>query len=143
MTSALAKRGIVAGDTVAVMVANTPAMYEAHFGVAMAGAVLNTINTRLDPVTVAFILDHGRAKVLLTDKEFHATARSALGLCKAAPLVIDVDDAAAEGEFNGEDEYESFIGAGDPEFAWSLPRDEWQAISLNYTPDILSTSAIQ
>jgi len=133
LASALAKRGIGAGDTVAVMVANTPAMYEAHFGVAMAGAVLNTINTRLDPATVAFILDHGSAKVLLTDKEFHATARSALGLCKATPLVIDVDDAAAEGEFIGEDEYESFIGAGDPEFAWSLPRDEWQAISLNYT----------
>ncbi len=133
LASALAQRGVGASDTVAVLVANTPAMYEAHFGVAMAGAVLNTINTRLDPATVAYILDHGEAKVLLTDKEFHATASSALGLCKAAPIVIDVDDADAEGEFIGEVEYESFISEGDAEFAWSLPRDEWQAISLNYT----------
>jgi len=133
LASALARRGIGAGDTVAALVSNTPAMYEAHFGVSMAGAILNTINTRLDAATVAFILDHGEAKVLLIDREFHATAREALGRCRAKPIVIDVDDAEAEGELIGEIEYESFIGDGDPDFQWSLPRDEWQAISLNYT----------
>ncbi len=133
LASALSQRGIGAGDTVAALVSNTPAMYEAHFGVSMAGAILNTINTRLDAATIAFILDHGEARVLLTDKEFHATAYEALGQCRAKPLVIDVDDAEADGEFIGETEYEAFIGGGDKEFEWSLPRDEWQAISLNYT----------
>ncbi len=133
LASALSQRGIGAGDTVAALVSNTPAMYEAHFGVSMAGAILNTINTRLDAATIAFILDHGEARVLLTDKEFHATAHEALGQCRRKPIVIDVDDAEADGEFIGETEYEAFIGGGDKEFEWSLPRDEWQAISLNYT----------
>ncbi|MDJ0956534.1 MAG: acyl-CoA synthetase [Arenicellales bacterium] len=131
--SALKKRGIGAGDTVAVLMSNIPAMYEAHFGVSMAGAVLNTINTRLDAATVAFILDHGEAKVLITDKEFSATARAALTQCKSKPLVIDVDDDKVDGELIGEVEYESFLNEGDPEFEWTLPKDEWQAISLNYT----------
>ena len=133
LASALSQRGIGAGDTVAALVSNTPAMYEAHFGVSMAGAILNTINTRLDAATIAFILDHGEARVLLTDKEFHTAAREALGQCRRKPIVIDVDDAEVDGEFIGETEYEAFIGGGDKEFEWSLPRDEWQAISLNYT----------
>ena len=131
--SALKKRGIGAGDTVAALMSNIPAMYEAHFGVSMAGAVLNTINTRLDATTVAFILDHGEAKVLITDKEFSATTQVALSQCKSKPLVIDVDDDKIDGDLIGELEYESFLNEGDPEFEWALPKDEWQAISLNYT----------
>lgn len=131
--SALQRRGVGAGDTVAVLLSNIPAMYEAHFGVSMAGAVLNTINTRLDADTVAFILDHAEAKVLITDKEFHNTAREALGRCKNKPVVIDVDDDEVDGELIGEIEYESLLIEGDPEFTWARPEDEWQAISLNYT----------
>lgn len=133
LACALTRRGIGAGDTVSLLVSNTPAMYEAHFGVAMAGAVLNTINTRLDAATVAFILDHAESRVLITDKEFHATASAALEQCSVTPLIIDVDDAQAEGELISDIEYESFLSEGDAEFVWSLPRDEWQAISLNYT----------
>jgi len=134
LASALSQRGVGKDDTVAVMAANVPALYEAHFGVPMTGAVLNAINTRLDAATVAFILDHGEAKVLLTDREFAPVITEALSLCKARPLVIDIDDEAVEeGEFLGEMEYEAFIAAGDPEFAWSPPADEWDSISLNYT----------
>ena len=131
--SSLKMRSIGAGDTVATLMSNIPAMYEAHFGVSMAGAVLNTINTRLDAATVAFILDHGDAKVLITDKEFSATAQAALNQCQSKPLVIDVDDDKVDGELIAELEYESFLNEGDPEFEWTLPKDEWQAISLNYT----------
>ncbi len=130
--SALQKRGVGAGDTVAALLSNIPAMYEAHFGVSMAGAVLNTINTRLDADTIAFILNHGEARVLLTDKEFHHTVRQALAQCKNKPVVIDVDDDV-DGEFIGELEYETFLREGDPDFSWKPPKDEWQAISLNYT----------
>lgn len=134
LASALALRGIGKDDTVAVMAANVPALYEAHFGVPMAGAVLNAINTRLDAATVAFILDHGEARVLLTDREFAPTVKEALRLCEAKPLVIDIDDeAVGEGEFLGEMEYEAFLETGDPGFAWAPPGDEWDAISLNYT----------
>ncbi|MEO8442514.1 MAG: acyl-CoA synthetase [Betaproteobacteria bacterium] len=132
--SALRQCGIGVGDTVAAMLPNVPAMYEAHFGVAMAGGVLNTLNTRLDAEAIAFMLDHGDAKVLLTDREFSATVAQALVKVKRKPLVIDVDDPAfSGGELLGELTYEQFIAGGDPEFAWSLPGDEWDAISLNYT----------
>ena len=135
LASALARRGIKRGDTVAVVLANTPPMLEAHYGVAMAGAVLNTINTRMDAAIIAFTLDHGEAKVLITDREFSKVVKDALTRCKAKPLVIDYDDAefTGAGELIGELEYEDFLREGDPEFDWLMPRDEWDAISLNYT----------
>jgi fatty-acyl-CoA synthase len=134
LASVLARRGVGKYDTVAVIAANVPAIYEAHFGVPMTGAVLNTVNTRLDAATVAFILDHGEAKVLLCDREFSAVVKDALSRCTVKPLVIDIDDpAVAEGEFLGEMEYEAFLETGDADFEWSLPADEWDAISLNYT----------
>lgn len=134
LADALARRGIGKGDTVAIMGANTPETYEAHFGVPMTGAVLNALNIRLDAATIAFILDHGEAKVLLTDREFSATVKEALAQCDAAPLVIDIDDVLASGgALIGELDYEAFIADGDPNYDWSLPEDEWQAISLNYT----------
>ena len=135
LASALRGRGIRAGDTVAAMLPNTPAMYECHFGVPMAGAVLNTLNTRLDPEAIAFQLDHGEAKVLLTDREFSSIIRRALDLVKGPrPLVIDVDDALFEGGvLLGEKDYEAFLAEGDPDFAWQPPADEWDAIALNYT----------
>ena len=134
LASALEKRGIGRGDTVAAMLPNVPAMMELHFGPAMIGAVLNTLNTRLDAEAIAFMLDHGEAKVLFTDREFSETVKKALALARARPLVVDVDDALfTEGEALGEVEYEAFIAAGDPEFAWRNPPDEWDAIALNYT----------
>ena len=135
LASALAQRGIGAGDTVAAMLPNTPPMFEAHFGVPMLGAVLNTLNTRLDPAAIAFMLDHGEARVLITDREFSATIRAALALMTGPqPLVVDVDDPLAEGgELIGALDYEAFLAQGDPHFAWALPGDEWDAIALNYT----------
>jgi len=135
LASALQRRGIGAGDTVAAMLPNTPPMFEAHFGVPVTGAVLNTLNTRLDPEAIAFQLDHGEAKVLLTDREFSSTIARALALMTGPkPLVIDVLDAEFEGgKTLGELDYETFVAEGDPSFAWTLPADEWQAISLNYT----------
>ncbi len=135
LASALAARGIGKGDAVAIMSPNTPAMLEAHFGVPMAGAVLNAINIRLDAAIVAFILGHGEAKVLLTDREFSGVIAEALDLLDGPrPLVVDIDDALAEGgELIGETDYESFIAGGDPEFAWSGPGDEWDSLALNYT----------
>nr|HIL74332.1 acyl-CoA synthetase [Rhodospirillales bacterium] len=134
LASALKKLGIGKGDTVAIMGANTPETYEAHFGIPMAGAVLNALNIRLDAATISFILDHGEAKVLLTDKEFSTTIKKALEDCSSAPLVIDIDDIlASDGELIGEIDYEAFINTGDPEYEWQLPEDEWQALSLNYT----------
>jgi 3-(methylthio)propionyl---CoA ligase len=134
--SALAQAGIRKNDTVSVMLANTPAMLECHYGVAMAGGVLNTINTRLDAAIIAFILEHAEAKILFTDKEFSKPVKKALALLKGRkPLVIDYDDPAfkVDGERLSHLEYEDFISKGDPQFAWSLPEDEWDAISLNYT----------
>ena len=133
--SALAKRGISTGDTVAVMLANTPEMYEAHFGVPMCGAVLNTLNTRLDAEAIAFMLDHGQAKFLLADREFSPTIEKALALAKASPVVIDVDDPeyAGPGKRLGARTYEELLAEGDPAWGWLWPADEWQAISLNYT----------
>jgi fatty-acyl-CoA synthase len=135
LASVLSKHGIGRGDTVAVMLANTPAMLEAHYGVPMTGGVLNTLNTRLDAPIIAFCLDHGEAQVVITDREFSKTMKAALSQCKVKPLVIDYDDAefTGEGERIGTIEYEDFIAQGDPEFAWKMPGDEWDAISLNYT----------
>jgi Acyl-CoA synthetases (AMP-forming)/AMP-acid ligases II len=135
LASALAARGIGKGDTVSVMLANTPAMLECHYGVPMTGAVLNTLNTRLDAAIIAFSLDHAEAKVLITDREFSKTIKAALAQCEAKPLVIDYDDPefAIEGERLGEIDYEDFVASGDAAFAWRMPDDEWDAISLNYT----------
>ncbi len=132
--SALARRGIGVGDTVAVMAPNVPAAFEATFGVPMAGAALNALNTRLDPDTIAFSLEHGEAKLLIADKEFAPTVKRALDRLGRRLPVIDIDDAlAAGGERLGETDYEAFLAEGDPDFAWTPPADEWQAIALNYT----------
>ncbi|MCC5978451.1 MAG: acyl-CoA synthetase [Salinarimonas sp.] len=135
LASALAKAGIGRGDTVAAMLPNIPAMLEAHYAVPMTGGVLNTLNTRLDPAVLAFSLDHGEAKVLLTDREFSPTMAKALELAKRKPIVIDVDDPVYDGpgERLGSVDYEDFLASGDPEFAWAMPDDEWDAITLNYT----------
>lgn len=134
LASALAGRGVSAGDTVAVMLPNTPAMLEAHFAVPMAGAVLNALNVRLDADTIAFMLRHGEAKVLIADREFHQVVRDALALLAQPPLVIDVDDPEyGEGEAISALDYEAVLAEGDPDYAWQWPADEWQAISLNYT----------
>ncbi len=135
LASALQRMGIGPGDTVAILAPNTPAMYEAHFGVPMSGAVLNTINIRLEAATVAFILDHGGAKVLLVDREFAGVAAAALGRCERAPRVIDIDDPVYSGEGTriGALDYEALLSSGDPDHRWRLPDDEWQAIALNYT----------
>jgi fatty-acyl-CoA synthase len=135
LASALAQRGISQGDTVAVMGANTPELYECHFGVPAAGAVLNALNVRLDARTIAFILDHSEAKVLITDTEFSETIKQALIESESDPIVIDIVDALSDrvGECLGEIDYEDFIQSGNPEFTWQLPDDEWQAICLNYT----------
>ncbi len=135
LASALQQRGIGRGDTVAVVLPNTPAMLEAHYGVPMAGAVLNSINTRLDAAIIAFTLDHGEAKILITDREFAKVVKDALAICKSKPLVIDYDDPefAGAGERIGTLEYEDFLRDGNPDFAWQMPNDEWDAIALNYT----------
>jgi fatty-acyl-CoA synthase len=135
LASALAQHGVKRGDTVAAMLPNVPAMMELHFGPAMIGAVLNTLNTRLDAEAIAFMLDHGEAKIVFTDREFAGTLSVALGRVKHRPRVIDVGDALYDGpgEMLGALEYEDFIARGDPEFAWTFPPDEWDAITLNYT----------
>ena len=134
LASALNRRGIKKGDTVAIMLPNVPAALEAHFGVPMCGAVLNALNIRLDAKTIAFILDHGEAEALLTDKEFAPIIKKALSLCKNKPLVVDVDDALApDGEFLGEIEYENLLAEGSANYDWQYPENEWDAISLNYT----------
>ena len=135
LASALSKRGIGRGDTVAVMGANTPELYECHFGVPAAGAVLNALNVRLDADAIAFILDHGEARALITDTEFSDTIERALARTGARPIVVDIVDALAEnpGERLGETDYEALLESGDADFDWRLPADEWDAICLNYT----------
>ncbi|MBV9735078.1 MAG: acyl-CoA synthetase [Acidisphaera sp.] len=136
MASALAQRGIGRGDVVAVMAPNVPAAFEAHFGVPMTGAVLNALNCRLDAAMIAFILGHSGAKLLFTDREFAAVTGRALDMLPPGerPVVIDIDDAlASEGRLLGETDYETFLAGGDPGYAWTLPPDEWDAITLNYT----------
>ncbi len=134
--SAMAARGIGRGDVVAVMAPNTPPTLEAHFAVPMLGAVLSALNVRLDAETIAYILSHGEAKLLVTDREFSATVSAALELLPAGqrPVVVDIDDPLAPpGALVGEVEYEAFLAGGDPHFASALPPDEWDAITLNYT----------
>ena len=135
LASALRQRGIGRGDTVSVVLANTPAMLECHYGVPMCGAVLNTLNTRLDAAVIAFQFDHAETKVLIVDREFSKVVKEALSLAKVKPLVIDYDDPeyGGDGERLGTIEYEDFLAGGDPDFAWQMPADEWDAISLNYT----------
>jgi fatty-acyl-CoA synthase len=139
LASALAKRGIKRGDSVSAMLANTPAMLECHYGVPMTQGVLNTLNTRLDAPIIAFSLDHAEAKVVIIDREFCKVMKEALALCKARPLVIDYDDpeysgqGSDRGERLGTIEYEDFLREGDPDYAWAMPDDEWDAITLNYT----------
>jgi len=135
LANALVQRGIKRGDTVAVLLANTPAMLECHYGVPMTGAVLNTLNTRLDAAVLAFSLDHGEAKILIVDREFSATAKAALALATVKPLIIDYDDPefGGTGERIGTLDYETFLAEGDPQFERAAPLDEWDAISLNYT----------
>jgi fatty-acyl-CoA synthase len=139
LASALQKHGIGIGDTVAVMLPNTPPMVEAHFGIPMAGAVLNALNTRLDPESIAFMLNHGEAKVVIVDADFSGVMKKALEIAKRESgrdiLVIDVEEKEFDvpGEKLGKLTYEQFLTEGDPKFAWQMPADEWQAICLNYT----------
>lgn len=134
LASALQKRGIKRGDTVAVMATNTPELFEAHFGIPMLGAVLNAINTRLDAASIKFILEHAEAKVLITDREFSKVVAPAVAAMDDKPLVIDIDDPTYDGgELVGQLDYEAFLAEGDPEFVWENPADEWEAIALNYT----------
>jgi fatty-acyl-CoA synthase len=134
LASALAAHGVERGDTIALMAPNIPEAFEAHFGVPMAGAVLNALNIRLDAETIAFILRHGEAKVLITDTEFSPVIKEALARLYAKPIVIDIADAQGPGgERLGEVDYETFLGSGDPRFAELTPADEWEAIALNYT----------
>ncbi|AGT07314.1 acyl-CoA synthetase [Paracoccus aminophilus] len=135
MAGALAARGFGRGDTIAVLAANIPEIFEAHFSVPMTGAVLNAINTRLDAETIAFILNHGEAKALFVDPEFSETAARAIALANRPDmLVIDIEDASFPGGRPlGQLTYEALLAEGDPAFDWHLPESEWDAISLNYT----------
>lgn len=135
LASALSVHGLERGDTVSVMLANTPAMLECHYGVPMCGAVLHSINTRLDAGIIAFQLDHAMARVVIVDREFMPLMQEALSLAKVTPFLIQYDDP----EFSGPEiaataqDYEAFLSAGDPSFDWLMPEDEWDAISINYT----------
>lgn len=135
LASRLEARGIGHGDTVSVMLANTPPMLEAHYGVPMTGAVLHSMNTRLDAKIIAFQLDHSQSKLVIVDREFSATMKEALALASVSPIVIDYDDPEYEGDGDliGELEYEAFIAPGNENHPWKMPQDEWDAISLNYT----------
>jgi fatty-acyl-CoA synthase len=141
LASALAREGIGKGDTVTVMLSNTPPMLEAHFGVPMVKGVLHSLNTRLDAAIVAFQLDHAESRIVIVDREFSSVMKEALALAKTKPLVIDYDDPDygedgapyPKGERIGTLDYEEFVASGDPDFAWSMPDDEWDAIALNYT----------
>jgi len=134
--SALSKVGIGKGDTVSFLAFNTPEIFEGHYSVPMTGAVLNTINTRLDAKTIAYILDHSEAKVLVVDRQLHIEVKKALGILKRKIIIIDINDEHADQsrcEKIGELEYESFLNTGDENYDWKMPEDEWQAISLSYT----------
>ena len=142
LASGLSQLGIGVGDTVAVILPNTPPMVEAHFGVPMVGAVLNSLNTRLDPEAIAFMLNHGEAKAVIVDPEFSVMMKRAIELAKAEPgskaaniIVIDVEDEEYQGasEKLGNVTYEQLLAKGDPDYAWRMPEDEWESICLNYT----------
>ena len=134
--SALSKIGIKKGDTVSFLAFNTPEIFEGHYSVPMAGAVLNTINIRLDANTISYILDHSDAKVLVVDRQLHGEVKKALKTLNKKIIIIDIDDKNADQsklEKIGDLEYESFLNTGDENFDWQMPEDEWQAISLSYT----------
>ena len=135
LASALSKQGIIRGDTVSVILPNTPAMLESHYGVPMSGAILHSINTRLDPETIAYQLDHSNSKALIVDREFLETAKSSLKIAKVSPILIDYNDSEYQisDSLPNATEYESFLLEGDESFEWIMPEDEWDAISLNYT----------
>ncbi|MFP6808946.1 MAG: acyl-CoA synthetase [Pseudomonadales bacterium] len=138
VASSISQLGISKGDTVAVMLPNIPEMFEAHFAIPMTGAVMNAINTRLDAATVAFILEHAEAKILLTDREFSTVVKEALTLldqkASAALIVIDIIDPSFNtGELLGSKTYDDLVAGGAPDYDWQMPDDEWDAISLNYT----------
>ncbi len=134
LASALKARGVERGKTVAVMAPNVPALLEAHYGVPLAGGILNAINTRLDPATIAFILEHGEAEILITDKELSPAVKPALAQLGRKIQVIDIDDPLAEsGELLGEKDYEALLEEGDPDFEADEPGEEWQSICLLYT----------
>ena len=134
--SALEKIGVGKGDTVSVMAFNTPEIFEAHYSVPMTGAVLNTINVRLDAKTVSYILNHSEAKVFIVDRQLHSIIEKALTSVNKKPLIIDIQDDFADQKLLkkiGEHEYENFLKSGDENYVWKRPKDEWDAISLNYT----------
>ena len=134
LASALGNTGLQKSDVVGFMATNTPELYEAHFGVPMAGMVLNALNYRLDAHTIAYIIDHAEIKLLVTDREFSEVVKQAVSLAKSTPVLIDIDDPAAQsGELLGAQDYEAFIAGGDPDFAYDPPVDEWDTISINYT----------
>ena len=138
LASAIVKAGVKPGEVVTIMAPNIPEMFEAHFGVAMAGAVLNTLNTRLDTDTIAYILEHADTRLLITDAAFGASMKAALAQTNNKQItIVDIVDEQAEesasGERNGSTDYETFISTGDPAFNWQMPTDEWQAMCLNYT----------
>ena len=134
--SALDKIGVKVGDTVSIMAFNTPEIFEAHYSIPMVGAVINAINTRLDPKTISYILEHSDAKVLIVDRQFHEVIAKALLNVKSKITIIDIDDKDAnlpDSKKIGEHEYEQFLNTGDENYNWKKPKDEWQAISLGYT----------
>ena len=135
LASALSRRGIGPGQTVAVMLPNIPAMVEAHFGIPMTGAVINALNTRLDAQAIAFMLEHSETRLVIVDREFSAVMREALARASVKPIIVDVDDPeyTGEGEAIGETEYEAFIAGGDAAHVARHPDDEWEAIALGYT----------
>jgi fatty-acyl-CoA synthase len=135
LASALTQEGISRGDTISVLLANTPAMLECHYGVPMCGAVLHSINTRLDAAIIAFQLDHAASKLVIVDREFMPLLQVALSLCAVNPIVIQYDDPEFTGPATttGAADYESFLARGNPDFEWLMPEDEWDAISINYT----------
>jgi fatty-acyl-CoA synthase len=135
LASALTLNGVGRGDTVSAMLANTPAMLECHYGVPMCGAVLHSINTRLDAAVIAFQLGHANAKIVIVDREFMPLMQEAIALASVTPVVIQYDDPEFTGPQGAVDsqDYDAFVGVGDPDFAWLMPDDEWDAISINYT----------
>ena len=135
LASALSEQGIARGDTVSVILSNTPAMLEAHYGVPMCGAVLHSINTRLDPDTIAYQLDHANSKALIVDREFLKTAKTSLELAGVSPILIEFNDSEhpIKESLPEAIEYEEFLLKGDKNYNWLMPEDEWDAISLNYT----------
>ena len=135
LASALSQNGMGRGDTVSALLANTPAMLECHYGVPMCGAVLHSINTRLDAAIIAFQLDHAMSKIVIVDAEFMPLMQEALAIASVNPVLIQYNDAEFDGPQAAVEaqDYEAFLSAGDPDYAWMMPKDEWDAISINYT----------